>query len=202
MNVVALHCKSSVFQKLGNYEEALKYLDDALAIWPDYTDGLVTKGVILSDLGKYDEAIECFDKALKIDPKSSIAWNNKGSALQRLENYQEALGAFNKSIDIDPKSSETWYNKGYTLWKLGKYPESIDSFNQASELCLTYSKLELQFFLEYLDKFIEIYPKDALVWFNKGVILKQLGKSQEALECLNKSRDLDPDFETMLKDKK
>lgn len=53
----------------GNFEEALSYLDQAIAIQPNNPDVLNKRGIALRGLGRYDEALECFNKSLQIDPR-------------------------------------------------------------------------------------------------------------------------------------
>ena len=66
---------------LGNYTQALQYVDKALAIDPNFKDALNGKGDALNNLGNYTQAIQYADKALGIDPKFKYALNNKGDAL-------------------------------------------------------------------------------------------------------------------------
>jgi uncharacterized protein len=63
---------------LGNYKDALKYLDKALAIDTNDEFALNNIGWALNSLGNYNGAIQYSDKALTINPKDSIALNNIG----------------------------------------------------------------------------------------------------------------------------
>jgi tetratricopeptide (TPR) repeat protein len=68
------------------YEDAIVYLDKALAIDPNSVnvDALYNKGAALLDQGKNEEAIEYFDRVLAIEPNATDALNNKGAALANL----------------------------------------------------------------------------------------------------------------------
>ena len=68
----------------GNYEEAIKWFDKALAIDPNQVDALNNKGFALDSLGQHDEAIKWFHKALAIDPNDYGALNGKDAALAQL----------------------------------------------------------------------------------------------------------------------
>lgn len=57
--------KGNALNYLGRYEEAIEYLDKALAINPNHDNASRNKG----NLRRYDEAIQCYDKAIEIDPK-------------------------------------------------------------------------------------------------------------------------------------
>jgi tetratricopeptide (TPR) repeat protein len=56
--------------ELGNYSQAIVYLDRAIKIDPNHLDGLVFKAQALYMIGNYTGANYYSDRALKIDPKS------------------------------------------------------------------------------------------------------------------------------------
>jgi tetratricopeptide (TPR) repeat protein len=56
--------------ELGNYRQAIVYLDKALKIDPNHLDGLVFKAQALYNIGNYTGAKYYSDKAFEIDPKS------------------------------------------------------------------------------------------------------------------------------------
>ena len=70
IQMINLHwtIKALFFVSFGKYNEAITYLDRALAIDPNYKEALNDKGLALYNLGRYDEAITYFDMALAIDP--------------------------------------------------------------------------------------------------------------------------------------
>jgi tetratricopeptide (TPR) repeat protein len=69
---------------LGNYSGAMKYIDKALQIDPNFIYALNTKGLVLYNLGRYGEAISYYDKALAIDPNLVEALKNKANVLTKL----------------------------------------------------------------------------------------------------------------------
>lgn len=64
------HEKGWAFSKLENLEEAVKCLDNSLAIDPGNPDVWATKGIfcIQDEIKRYREALICFNEALKINP--------------------------------------------------------------------------------------------------------------------------------------
>ena len=86
----------------GNFIEAIKYYDKALAIDPNDTYALNNKGYALSELGNFIEAIKYYDKALAIDPNDTEVLNNKGYALSNIGNDTEAIKYYDKALAIDP----------------------------------------------------------------------------------------------------
>ena len=43
-----------------------------------------------------------------------------------------------------------------------------------------------------MDKALEINPRYAEAWNNKGLTLDELGKHQEAMKCYNKALEINP----------
>jgi hypothetical protein len=101
--IYALYNKARAFYGLGNYTEALIYVDKALVLDPKYYDALTGKGFVLNALGNHTGAITYFDKALAIDSIYKYALNGKGWALISLGNNTGAITYFDKALAIDPK---------------------------------------------------------------------------------------------------
>ncbi len=80
----------------------IKYVDEALRIWPNYTLAWIIKGNSLVRLDNYEEAIKCFDKAISIDPNDASTWFVKALAHDNLRQYEEAIKCFDRVISINP----------------------------------------------------------------------------------------------------
>jgi tetratricopeptide (TPR) repeat protein len=82
--------------------------------------------------------------------------------------HNSAINFLMKAIDRNPRYSEAYTLLGNCQDCLDKNDDAIASYNKA----------------------LQIDPGDADAWFNKGMILKKLGKTQEATQCVEKSIDL------------
>ena len=71
--------RANALFNLNKKEEAIKCIDKAIEINPNYADASVTmKANALFYLNKREEAIKCIDKAIEINPNYADAWYNKG----------------------------------------------------------------------------------------------------------------------------
>ena len=113
----ALSNKGATLNSLGNYTQAIPYLDRALAIDPKYDYALYNKAVALNGLGNYTGAITYLDKTLAIDPKNEKALSGKGLNLNALGNYSGAIRYFDKTLAIDPNFK----------WALNKFTDIVYS---------------------------------------------------------------------------
>ncbi|NQE52135.1 Photosystem I assembly protein Ycf3, partial [ANME-1 cluster archaeon GoMg3.2] len=91
---------------LGRYEEALKAIDKAIVLKPDYAEAWNNRGVALDDLGRYEEALKAFDKAIELKPDDASPWYNKACAYSLKGDKENALKHLSKVIALDAKSKE------------------------------------------------------------------------------------------------
>ena len=82
------------FSKIEEFNESLKYLDQAINLKPDNADVWNDKGTVFLMMKNHQKAIYCFDEALKHKPTYAVAYSNRGLALKYLERYDEAIDNF------------------------------------------------------------------------------------------------------------
>ena len=96
-----------------------------------------------------------------------------------------ALTYLKNLLRSNPSNWNAWYGKG-KVWELkGRDLASIDRKYDAMKAFETA--------LIAYGKALELNPKDAVLWFEKGVILNKLGKANEALKAFNNSIEINPD---------
>lgn len=104
-----------VLSILGRVREAIKALDQALALNSRNVLALAQKGVCLSKLLLDDLAIQCFDHVLDLEPDNAHAIRNKGVSLSRLRREEEALVYFDKALQINPMDQHALSEKKILL---------------------------------------------------------------------------------------
>lgn len=92
--------------ELENYNQALEFFDQALAINQNDNDTLVFKGLTLVCLEEYDSAIKLYKQVLKSEPNDPITWDNLGLAYEYKKEYDNAKEAYQKAHELDPDDSE------------------------------------------------------------------------------------------------
>jgi len=99
--------------------------------------------------------------------------------------YAESFDLLEKSIKADPSNWNAWYGKG-KVWALkGGDLTAIDRKYDAMKAFETA--------LTTYGKALELNPKDALLWFEKGAVLNKLDKPNEALKAFDKSIEINPE---------
>ncbi|MCI1005575.1 tetratricopeptide repeat protein [Herbaspirillum sp. C7C8] len=74
----------------GEYQEALRYYDQALILDPDLVDAHVSRGTTLARLREHEEAIDSFCRALRMNAADADAHVNLALSLLVLGRLQEA----------------------------------------------------------------------------------------------------------------
>jgi len=103
-----------------HFEQALPYLDKAVALAPYFPDALNERGAALNQLGRLDEAERSYRQVLalgEVDPDAAymapLAWRGIGYGLIEKRDWAGARAAYEKSLAMDPGNptalSETEY---------------------------------------------------------------------------------------------
>jgi tetratricopeptide (TPR) repeat protein len=90
----------------GQYEEAIRELNESLSRDPDHVGAHLTMAITLMQMERFDEAREWFVKTIGLDPEHAAAYANRGIMNDRLGKYEEALEDYKKALTLDPDISK------------------------------------------------------------------------------------------------
>jgi len=129
LNIVGFHNRSNlkphIFEFLqekgfhysfrNNFKKAIKYLNEALRIYPDDIETLKELGVVYLQKGDYELARALFIYLLDLPKSDDIftktyiveAWRSLGEVYNRLFLFNKAIIACNKAMDIDREHVNT-----------------------------------------------------------------------------------------------
>ena len=96
--------------QVGDLNQALIYIDRALAIRPDAMKSLHRRGVYLAQLGRFAEAVAPLRRVVDNEPKNADARNMLGSSLFKLKKPFEAKRFLEEALALRPSHRETLYN--------------------------------------------------------------------------------------------
>ena len=131
---------------------------------------LIDVGLSYMQINRFEEATETFERAARFADEESLdaqeAWVNKGAAHAELEEYDEAIGAYREALHVDDDSehaatAET--NLAYALWESGRSEQA----------------------LEHAERAVEIDPRFAQAWYNRGFLLVERGLAEDAVSCFD-----------------
>ena len=136
----AYHNMALVEMDKGNYDDAIRLLDDAQAI--DQTMGfqqglakrLDAKGLVLMNAGRHSEAQSHFDEAMQtaqsVGYRRSMAYISYhiGELNEGAQKLREAEEAYSKAIDLGKDTDELWL----VVYALEKLADVLDLLNKPS----------------------------------------------------------------------
>ena len=107
--------KALKYTDAGKPEDAKKSLEEAIRLFPKYTEAYSNLGVILVRTGKKEAALECFEKAMALGPDSAILQTNYAFVLKALGRRDDALKAANRAVELDASYARGQYMLGSML---------------------------------------------------------------------------------------
>jgi tetratricopeptide (TPR) repeat protein len=188
---------SEAYYVLGDFQSALESSNEAIDWNPGNAMAYNKKGVALTYLERDNEAIECFDKTLDIDPGLADTWMHKGNALDFSGNHKEALECYDKALEIDQHylSLIISINKGACFYNMEKYKEAIEHFGKVLDTINSEQLPKLLILLQLNERerlLSQTNSYESRSYRLKGLCLSELGKHEDAMKCINKSLEIDP----------
>ncbi|QDU39628.1 tetratricopeptide repeat protein [Maioricimonas rarisocia] len=194
----------------GRSEEAVGYLERAIATAPSYKDATALLAAEYARLGDRDRAAELQARAESIegrgnrivDPvlsemralnRSAAALNRKARSLLRAGQTRRAITVLRQVLAIDPENATAQLNMGDLLIRAGRIDEGqalyrkVIAAGDGAELArrkLGYSLLAAGQPAEAVDEYRRVLltsPNDARARYFAGAALSLLGRHEEAL---------------------
>jgi len=94
--------KSYALIQLNKYEDAIRTVDQGLAIYPGDFMLWNNKGYSLFNLGNYTEALKSYDTAISFNQNYTRSLINKGDTLYKMGRFQDAVDSYLKANVTDP----------------------------------------------------------------------------------------------------
>ncbi|MCK5138880.1 MAG: tetratricopeptide repeat protein [Thermodesulfovibrionia bacterium] len=165
-------------------------------------------GVSYLNESQLNEAYIKFQEALQLNPQNKRSLNALGHISTRFKEYDEAVSYYKRAISIDPHYSDALNNLGVTFLELEKWDEAAKYFKMAlkNPLYFTPEKAHLNFgYALYkkgdyreaektLKESLIKYPESSRPAYILGLVYINLGRIEEAIDVLNKTVDLVPDY--------
>ena len=136
-NTDALNLLGLVNHQLKDNEQALIYIEKAIALNPDIPEYSNNLGLVLSALGRLDEAKTAYLCALSQAPEYADAHYNLGLLENKRSRYEVALRHFQKCQLYAPWHAKVRNGLALALMRLDRIPEALkeieDQIEQDSE---------------------------------------------------------------------
>lgn len=155
----------------GNYLKAMDVVNELLKISSNNCIYLSQKGKLKYYLGYYESAVKLLNEAVEKCADNYLVYYERALVLEQLEgNYRFIIeDDFDKSIELSN----------------GKYAPLMSAVTYYHEKGY-YGKA-----IRLLQRMIELHSEDFIILYRLGICYQNINKYEEALECFNKSEQLD-----------
>jgi len=109
----------------NNEDEAMRALEKARRINPDFAGVLYTLGYLWMNQGAYDRAEEAFRDMIDAGDRSSDAFRLYGAALEAQQRYSEAEAAYREAVRRHPEEFDNYRILFTLLWQLDQRPAAV-----------------------------------------------------------------------------
>ena len=143
--------------------KALNSFNEAIRIYPEYSDAWGQKGLAHFRLGESKESENAYLESIRLYPLNAITCSNLGSLYFSVKQYQAAKLYFQKALKVNPNHLNSIANYAATLGTIGEYEEAI----------------------RYFQKAIELNPNEASYYQMLGTTYQNMGNIEQASYYLN-----------------
>jgi len=191
------------------YDEAKKYIEDALKDNPNNVQVLLSVGYIEEVAGNYPKALEYYDKALSMDSNNPEGWFHRGHVLYFQGDYVGGRTAIEKSYSLDNKDPLVLIAMGNIAYGESDLEKAYRYFLEASKIsdtpvqirseALTAASITRRLQLIYMDESIalakqavDLNPTFSPALGAYGYVLSINGRAAEGAEYLTKAIESNP----------
>jgi tetratricopeptide (TPR) repeat protein len=128
-NLIGLLCLQT-----SRFEEAVRFIERALAKAPNDADAEANLALALNALDRPHDAVEHFHKSLKLEPRNARVYNNLGNIYFRFRRIKDAVTCYQQAAALQPGLAEVHMNLGSALMTLARHAEAVASFRQCLAL--------------------------------------------------------------------
>lgn len=171
LNAAELLDEGDRARKAGNYQQALLFYDQVIALKPKAANAYWGRCYALNKLNKPADAVVACNDALDLKPDYAEALWSKAQAFDKQKLTLEALQLYEQATQIKPNFAEGWLSYGISLQGYGRSEEALDA----------------------LDRAIELKRNSATAWATRGEAELNLGRIEKAVSSLDKALQLQPD---------
>ena len=195
-NIITASRISSCYDDLGDYDKALEYCNQAIALDSVKANYLYEKANILDNAGRTQEAIKTMSDYIANTPDEPAGYYQRGWFKDHSGDIEGALEDYTMAITLQPNEAYAYLNRGVLYRLKGENAKAESDFKQVIRLDSIPEDAECSFYAYYYlgqkDKAIEVL-NTALDKDKKGncydaaCLYSVMGEKEKALSYLRQS---------------
>ncbi|MEN9920029.1 MAG: hypothetical protein RL662_2465 [Bacteroidota bacterium] len=187
-------------------ETAEMYLDQLVLKYPNYVQGILTRGSLYLEKQDTLKALDNYTTAIEKDKYFAPSYAMRASTYLAKKDYDKALADYDESIKIDPLLVGTYINRGLTRYykndlrgAMSDYDHVIEmeSFNIIAHFNRALLRAQVgddNKAIRDFDFVIENEPENYIAYMNRGLLKNNIGDRRGALADINRVLTEYPDF--------
>ena len=165
-------------EQLGKYEEALSYLNKALALDADYALAYKERGTVYFKDKQYSKVLGDYNKyetLVTTEITDPDYYYRKGWVLDDGAQYASAVSALKKAVALDAEYTDAFSELGYACYKLSLNDDALQYYRAAMAL----DEKSYHPVLGIADVYFDNLKKydSAMAYYEKGTVLQKTNKS-------------------------
>lgn len=195
-NIITASRISSCYDDLGDYDKALEYCNQAIALDSVKANYLYEKANILDNAGRTQEAIKTMSNYIANTPDEPAGYYQRGWFKDHSGDLEGALEDYTMAITLQPNVAYAYLNRGVLYRLKGENAKAVSDFKQVVRLDSIPEDAECSFYAYYYlgqkDKAIEvlntILDKDKKGnCYDAACLYSVMGEKEKALSYLRQS---------------
>lgn len=183
---------AQVYQAMGNHDEAIRHLSEAVEADSNYSEYYNERGNLYFKLERHEEAITDYLQAIDRSPPYMEVWTNLGQCYVAVGRITDAVEAYSRALDLAPAAALALTGRAQAYDRLGDRAAAIADYDAllaldpdqpavlANRAALYYEAAQLERALADLDRAIVLAPDMGDLYENRAVALRALGRLDHA----------------------
>ncbi|MBN1387539.1 MAG: tetratricopeptide repeat protein [Bacteroidales bacterium] len=142
----------------GNNISAANECDRALRYFPEQTELIFMKAENLRKANDRDRALEVAEEYLKLYPEDELSNRQAGIIAAEKGEYNKALRYFSKNVENNSGKAKCFTDRADIYLQIKSWDAAVYDYSMA----------------------LDLWPRDADAYYNKGIALMNMGKTEEA----------------------
>ena len=192
---------SDCYFELGEYDEALNNVNQAINMDSTDLSNIAKKANIYYEMGNAKAAISEWDKVLTLQPEYGFGYYRRGWFKELVGDMDGALEDLSMAIVLDPEDSYAYVSRGDVYLKQGKKDLAEADFKKVIEIedspkkyeCIHYAYQGLgqnEKAIEAIDSIIARDEDRAGSYYDAACLYSRMKDKINALKCLEKALEL------------
>ncbi|MEN6308947.1 MAG: tetratricopeptide repeat protein, partial [Anaerohalosphaeraceae bacterium] len=131
---VSLYVDALMLNEIDQHQDALKKLELATELNPQFGMAYSMKGDIYQKQQDYPKSADAYEKATELDPWSFKDFFNLGKVTEAMKEFARAVKAYDNACKLDPAHYESHYKAARCYYELKDYEPSIEYAQKAKTL--------------------------------------------------------------------